>query len=514
MVSRDERRIARELVDAKRAREGSRTRQIPHTSVELDNGESAGLVDAATDAADARALSEVQSDQLGDLTDISDTSTVEATFLPERLAPGAGSSKAAFDVAVEAAVRVYEALAEARQAIEDAANALTTSNGKNSRRRGQTEPEPPEGGWVQGDQWVVNNAAGEAVEVRVWDGTEFVHETILTGELLVLSSGGVVRLADGVVTADAIAADAIDGMVITGALIRTAASGQRLQFDANGLRSFDTDGLQTASLTAYDGGINLAGVMKLASLSGAVPRTLIARNAFSIENGEDVAGTPRRRSIVFEDSVSAEYRTAGSSPENMGAAVSQLQVWDDQSTVQATFRPPNSPGFNETRAQLLAMGDRATLLLYGIDGAYTQFEQRSGGELTVSGSGGGSKIKFQAPVSFQGDTEWVTIPLASGFMPYNDRPPMYKVKAGVLYTKGAVRKTSGNFDTSASVFSLPNGIPNLSGVRDSWDTMRVVTSAAGVSPGRFYIQADGAMVIAAISGIAAYYTLSASFPLD
>lgn len=162
------------------------------------------------------------------------------------------------DVAEQAAAGVVIALEQAEQAIEDAANALTTSNGKNSRRRGQTEPAPPPGGWVQGDQWVVDNDDGKAVEVRVWDGDEFVPEQILASEILVLS-GGLVRLANGVVTASAIAADAIDGMIITGAVLRTAATGQRFQLDAFGLRAYDSTGTQTALLTPNNGGLSLMG---------------------------------------------------------------------------------------------------------------------------------------------------------------------------------------------------------------------------------------------------------------
>lgn len=114
---------------------------------------------------------------------------------------------------------VAEALAEAQQAIEDAANALTTSSGKNARRRGPVQPDPPPGGWVQGDQWVVDNYDGNPVELKVWNGSEFVHEQLLSSELLILSTEGIIRLADGVVTAEAIAADAIDAMTIRGVQI-------------------------------------------------------------------------------------------------------------------------------------------------------------------------------------------------------------------------------------------------------------------------------------------------------
>ena len=212
MVSRDERRIARELVDAKRAREGQRTRQIPHTSVELDNGESAGIVDAATDASDARALSEVQADQLGDLTDITDTSTIENTFLPERLAPSAGSSKAAFDVAVEAAVRVYEALTKADTAMDAAARSERTALGL-VRRYSETEPEPPEGGWLVGAEWV-QSVNGVPRYVFVWDGVGWTRAQYLADEILIPGEDGAIRLGNSVVAAPNMAAGALDAYTV------------------------------------------------------------------------------------------------------------------------------------------------------------------------------------------------------------------------------------------------------------------------------------------------------------
>ncbi len=168
-----------------------------------------------------------------------------------------GTEKAqTMDVAAQASSDVLVALADAAAAISAAADAQTTSNGKNARRRGQAEPPPPPGGWVAGDQWIVDNGDGEPVEVRVWNGTEFVREQLLASELLILS-GGLIRLADGVVTADAIAADAIDSMTITGALIRTAASGQRLQFDINGLRGFNAAGTEIVRLDLNNSGLSL-----------------------------------------------------------------------------------------------------------------------------------------------------------------------------------------------------------------------------------------------------------------
>jgi hypothetical protein len=63
-------------------------------------------------------------------------------------------------------------------------------------------------------------------------------------------------LAASAVTAGKIAATAIDGKVITGATIRTAASGQRVVLDTTGLKTYDTaNNVVTEASTATSGGL-------------------------------------------------------------------------------------------------------------------------------------------------------------------------------------------------------------------------------------------------------------------
>lgn len=126
-------------------------------------------------------------------------------------------------LAIENAQSVDTAKAEAAEALDKAASAQTSADGKNSRRRGVTEPDPPEGGWVQGDQWIRDveqpDGSFKPVEALVWNGTEFVQEQIIVNELFVLGENGLVRIADGMVTAEALAADAVDAKTIRGAQI-------------------------------------------------------------------------------------------------------------------------------------------------------------------------------------------------------------------------------------------------------------------------------------------------------
>lgn len=64
-------------------------------------------------------------------------------------------------------------------------------------------------------------------------------------------------IATGSITGDLLSGNAVDGKVITGATIRTAASGQRLQLDASGLTAYDANGNQGARLVSANGALQL-----------------------------------------------------------------------------------------------------------------------------------------------------------------------------------------------------------------------------------------------------------------
>ena len=217
MVTRDERRIAAALVEAKRAREGARTRQAPLTSVELDDGSSSSLVETALAAGDAHQLSEVQAGQLTELAEIGDAAALEQTRLPERLDALAGSTLAGFSLALDTADRVVEARDTADAAMEAAARSERTALGL-ARRYGETEPDVPEEGWPVGAEWV-RTVAGVPREVLVWDGTEWVHAQYLADEILVPGEDGAIRIGDSKITAPMMAAEFFESLHLRSLLI-------------------------------------------------------------------------------------------------------------------------------------------------------------------------------------------------------------------------------------------------------------------------------------------------------
>ncbi|UOQ56064.1 hypothetical protein MUN78_10145 [Leucobacter allii] len=210
LAEREQAKAAQEA--AAKTAQLARTVQLSRSSVETGTG--TALVE----------------DVLGDAPRVADA-VEDATVGLDALDPAYGlvdDAQDADDAQYATNMAVVEAVdraqTEAAEAAEAAANAQTTADGKNARRRGVTEPEPPPGGWVQGDQWVRDNAEGVPVELLVWNGASFVPDQILADEILVIDEAGVVRIGEGKVTAEALHAEALNfksatGMELTAATI-------------------------------------------------------------------------------------------------------------------------------------------------------------------------------------------------------------------------------------------------------------------------------------------------------
>lgn len=79
------------------------------------------------------------------------------------------------------------------------------------------------------------------------------------------------KIAAGAIVAGKLSATAIDGMVITGATVRTAAAGARWNMDAAGLKGYDAAGTEYFSGTST--GISITGSLKATGGSGYVSGT-------------------------------------------------------------------------------------------------------------------------------------------------------------------------------------------------------------------------------------------------
>lgn len=132
-------------------------------------------------------------------------------------------------------------------------------------------------GWWRwdGDEWVEQGldatflplvdigtgTFGELDGVRIKAGSVVADTVIVPGSVggTLIEDGAVktFHLAANAVEADTIAAGAIDGKIITGATVRTAATGARVVLNANGLYAYNSSGAQTVGISAQTGAVNL-----------------------------------------------------------------------------------------------------------------------------------------------------------------------------------------------------------------------------------------------------------------
>ncbi len=307
-----------------------------------------------------------------------------------------------------------------------------------------------------------------------------------------LAAGAVIadKIAANAITAGKLAATAIDGMTITGALVRTAASGQRVQLDALGLRTFSSAGTATATLAASSGGFSLSGGIDMrATPTTSVPDPPYARV------GPD--GLELQRSL-----------TSGGTEASGRLAPSFLQL----------FGPPNrgatgNPGgFARLRAGG-GVGDQGAgmvglELISTVDSASKRgsvsmrstSSESPNGALWVTADQGDvvvgpgysntqGKLRFIAPggIAFPGDREYARLETA---IPGATLGPgvihgvnsLYvglqaRVKAGVLYITGRLER-SGGIPANHVLFTLPTGfrsaVPDPSYVYSGGDNFAVM----------------------------------------
>ncbi|MBO1805831.1 hypothetical protein [Leucobacter ruminantium] len=81
------------------------------------------------------------------------------------------------------------------------------------RTYSETEPTPPESGWEVGAEWVVE-VEGTPREVRVWNGTQWVHAQYLADEILIPGEDGAIQLKDGTITTPKLAVGVLNGLEV------------------------------------------------------------------------------------------------------------------------------------------------------------------------------------------------------------------------------------------------------------------------------------------------------------
>jgi len=139
-----------------------------------------------------------------------------------------------------------------------------------------TQPTPPSySGAADTAIWIDSSTAGGNHMSR-WDGAAWQALPF-----------GPAAFQAGAVTATVLAADAVNGKVITGATVQTAASGARVAMDLNGLRAFDVTGAAVTTISNATGKLTAKG----ATITGEI-NTAISGSRARIYQGADGQGVP------------------------------------------------------------------------------------------------------------------------------------------------------------------------------------------------------------------------------
>lgn len=112
--------------------------------------------------------------------------------------------------------RIDTDFADVNDRLQDIIDSGVTSQGGTIYPLSYEPPTPPESGFTDKDVWYAADENGKPFELRSWNGSSWVRLTTLADQILVHSPDGTISLADGIVKAPALAADAIDGKTIRG----------------------------------------------------------------------------------------------------------------------------------------------------------------------------------------------------------------------------------------------------------------------------------------------------------
>lgn len=163
---------------------------------------------------------------------------------------------------------------------EVADSALTAANSKNIVTYSTSNPSAD--GVVIGDTWFKRNGSNEIIGQWEWDGSDWLPRTLenamiatldaakinvgtlsadrigantIAGEKIIAGTITSEELATNAVTAGKINAGAIDGMIITGAVIQTDYSGQRVVLDAEGIHGYNSLSQELTTISSITGAL-------------------------------------------------------------------------------------------------------------------------------------------------------------------------------------------------------------------------------------------------------------------
>ena len=366
---------------------------------------------------------------------------------------------------------------------------------------------------MNGDQWwqyEVEPVTGRnrLSNIWVWNGTEFVEFQIVADSLLIPGSVGNILLADG----------AIDAMTITGATMRTATTGQRMQFDVNGLRTFNSSNVETSLLESASGMMRLKGAMLLGEQGNLGLPPQISGDAYR-------PGSEFTHPTLGASHAVGQYSGASASLSSHALASNQMgffaaSVSPTESRIEMDARDEDDP-YPHFGAKIVRSIDK-TLKIENAEGplilttsrsspltessivigtaAENSVEVRASEVVFNGGFGESAGVTINGTLAFGSDLPW-TMADASGSpadraglrnswtnnINANWNGLQTRRKADVVYITGAIWKTTA-YATLEVVAVLPLAL------RPAVPTM--VPAAYGTSGGYVLVRANGEIVTA------------------
>lgn len=362
----------------------------------------------------------------------------------------------------------------------------------------ETEPTVGVGGIAlkQGDQWWeigTGDDAGKFVGVHVYNGSSWQKLQLVADSVLVPSSVGNVLIADG----------AIDGETITGAIIRTAATGQRLQLDADGLRGFSSTGELTSAIRPDVGGISIGlaqgGTFRAGDVTPALldPEYPLTGAFMEVSHGNSL--DHRVYSFAGEDESTVYFRqsdrTLGLSLLDLGGGPGALLYSSEDILIQTL---KNSI---RIQASTINLSASSQVQLNG-----SPLEPATQAQVDA----GADTSRYVTPDTLDGvlghsdNTDWVDIIIRPGFAAQGpDEVPQVMRRNGVLYLRGLFSNTGISANGTYIVGDFPAGF-------EPPRNMQVPAgSSTGNAAAQMFLSASGQIQIRTNSTRGAYYGFGA-----
>ena len=336
--------------------------------------------------------------------------------------------------AIGANLVVSEAQAAAEEASELALEAKITADGRNRIYAQALNPvASPEFPFVSGDLWYRTETVSGVtrfVEVFMWNGTEWKPYQMVASSLLVPGTVGPTLIENGAITTGKLAATAIDGMTVTGAILRTAATGRRFVMNALALEGYDEADVKRVSLYPTTTGLRLDGTT-------ATQYSVLNGSSFGVNNVR--AGQYDREAFSANSDrfvVQNVFPDPGADPNKQGFATTEGASGFPSDALMAWLRVAvRAPGLGsaggEQDARLYADDTMAALDLQAPGGGSARIARVKGGTETVYS---GPTFSFESPVKFQGDTSWGA--LSGSFeSSVTSGAVDYRIHHGVIYIR-------------------------------------------------------------------------------